>query len=84
MHAFGLCVQTLIKRYKTTAIVQIIPLTYGQLIGKEAHSNEFLYLDFCLTPVVIWLLETKGIEIASQIPRKRLGQGISAFLIPSQ
>lgn len=24
-----------------------------QLIGKEAHSHEFLYLDFCLTPVLV-------------------------------
>lgn len=54
-----------------------------QLIGKEAHSHQFLYLDFCLTPVVVWLLETKWIETASEIPWKRLGQGISAFLIPS-
>lgn len=30
-----------------------------QLIGKEAHSHQFLYLDFCLTPVIVWLLETK-------------------------
>lgn len=54
-----------------------------QLIGKGAHSHEFLYLDFCLTPVVVWLLETKWIGIASEIPWKRLGQGISAFLVPS-
>lgn len=53
-----------------------------QLIGKGAHSHEFLYFDFCLTPVVVWLLETKWIEIASEIPWKRLGQGISAFFIP--
>lgn len=33
-----------------------------QLIGKGAHSHEFLYLDFCLTPVVVQPLETNKLK----------------------